>query len=159
MFHCLTSSHCEPSSTSVVLITMRALSSNDKHESKPTTPAVPDSQITHFENSELLFLLGGVKKPQCCRCYCFKASRPSLLSCGLNMFSAVHCCFSLYSQTVSRLSAFWEERNRFLFCLGLNHMLLIKSLFIPLCFQLPCSVYQIRFQCCLYTPHLKQLYL
>lgn len=64
-----------------------------------------------------------------------KASCPSLLACGLNMFSALNCCF-----IVCRL-------KRLLFCPGWNHMLLIKSLFILLCFQLQCSTYQMRCVC------------
>lgn len=59
----------------------RVLPSTDKRESKSAVPAVSAvsaSQITHFEDPELLFLLGSVRKHQCCHADATTASKSRL---------------------------------------------------------------------------------
>lgn len=47
-------------------------------ERKSAVPVVSVSQITHFEDPELLFLLGAVRKHQCCHADAITASKSRL---------------------------------------------------------------------------------
>lgn len=91
---------------------MRYMPSTDKHERKSAAPAVPASQISHFEEPELLLLLGWVRKNQCCHA----DVKSHLSKTALPQTEHVHCLplllyFILSTVWVCRLSALLEEKN------------------------------------------------
>lgn len=97
------------------LIVMTVLPSADKHESKSAVPAVPASQITHFEDPELRSLLGRVRKHQCWRADATTASKSHLSNTALlqtELKCSMPCCINLFfTSTVCRLSAFSVEKK------------------------------------------------